>query len=293
MIALRLRRLWFALLPLAWLSEGVGGIALADGPSDPVAQTADASVGDEYAIPPGDPWYQPPPQQRGPRPTAGDRLVFKMRIAPHWFDGDDRFWYRNDLAGGAKEFILVDAVHGTRRPAFDHARLAAALSKAAGQTYKADRLPFDEIEFVDGAKVLPLPRRRCDLEVPPGFVRMLEGQGRSGGFHFRSRRRGIHTAKEPEPSAARRRGSSRTLRGAPFPRRQVDGIRQGAQRRRPGRGEDRGHPPEHRRQAGPVVRAALVVARLKDPGRVPDRTGRTQGGLPRCSHRPPAAAVPG
>ena len=37
------------------------------------------------------------------------RLVFKTRITPHWFDQNNRFWYRNDLAGGAQEFILVDA----------------------------------------------------------------------------------------------------------------------------------------------------------------------------------------
>ena len=64
----------------------------------------------------------------------------KMRITPHWFHQDNRFWYRNDLAGGAKEFILVDAEHGTRQPAFDHQKLAAGLSKAAGgEAYKADQ----------------------------------------------------------------------------------------------------------------------------------------------------------
>src|SRR5205823_694610 len=40
---------------------------------------------------------------------------------------DDRFWYRVTTSGGA-EFILVDPARGTRGPAFDHSRLAAALS---------------------------------------------------------------------------------------------------------------------------------------------------------------------
>src|SRR5689334_2243055 len=130
MTASRLRLLVPAFVLLAWPAR-------ADDPSD-------------FTIPPGDPWYEPSPQQRGPRPTEADRLVFKMRIAPHWFDGDDRLWYRNDLAGGAREFIMVDAARGTRGPAFDHARLAAALAKASGKDYKADRLPFDEIELSDG-----------------------------------------------------------------------------------------------------------------------------------------------
>jgi hypothetical protein len=80
--------------------------------------------------------------------------VFKATIVPHWFDNNTRFWYRNDLKGGAREFVLVDATQGTRTPAFDHAKLAAALGKAAGKEYAADRLPFDGIEFTDGAKAV-------------------------------------------------------------------------------------------------------------------------------------------
>jgi dipeptidyl aminopeptidase/acylaminoacyl peptidase len=89
--------------------------------------------------------------QRPPRPLGG---VYKDRITPHWFANNTRFWYRNALRGGAKEFILVDAEAGTRRPAFDHAKLAAALSKAAGKEYRPDRLPFDSIEFVDGGQAV-------------------------------------------------------------------------------------------------------------------------------------------
>ena len=65
-----------------------------------------------------------------------------------------KFWYRNDLKGGAKEFVLVDAEKGTRALAFDHAKLAAALSKEAEKQYQADRLPFSAIEFSDDARVV-------------------------------------------------------------------------------------------------------------------------------------------
>src|SRR5262249_52027042 len=44
--------------------------------------------------------------------------VFKETITPHWFAGNTRFWYRNDLRKGTREFILVDAEKGTRGPAF-------------------------------------------------------------------------------------------------------------------------------------------------------------------------------
>src|SRR5688572_10959874 len=68
--------------------------------------------------------------------------IYKSQINPNWFHDNSRFWYRNDLAGGANEFILVDAVAGSRQFAFDHQRLATALN------LRPDRLPFESIEFI-------------------------------------------------------------------------------------------------------------------------------------------------
>jgi dipeptidyl aminopeptidase/acylaminoacyl peptidase len=93
--------------------------------------------------------------------------VYKDRVTPHWFQENTRFWYRNELAGGASEFILVDAAAGTREPAFDHKKLAAALSKAAGKDFRADRLPFKEVEFVEQSRVVRFKVEdttwKCDL----------------------------------------------------------------------------------------------------------------------------------
>src|SRR5262249_11108741 len=78
--------------------------------------------------------------------------VFKSRVQPHWLGGNERFWYRNDLAEGAREFILVDPVKGTRQPAFDHAKVAEALSKATGKPQKAANLPIERMVIPrDGA----------------------------------------------------------------------------------------------------------------------------------------------
>src|SRR5262245_1447506 len=52
------------------------------------------------------------------RPMTGG--IYKGRVEPHWFQDNTRFWYRNDLRAGAKEFVLVDAESGKRGPAFDH-----------------------------------------------------------------------------------------------------------------------------------------------------------------------------
>jgi dienelactone hydrolase len=96
-----------------------------------------------------------------------ERGVYKARINPHWFHDNTQFWYRNDLKAGAKEFILVDAERGIRRPAFDHQKLAAALSTAAGREFKSDHLPFSDIEFSEDGKAVLFEaadkRWRCDL----------------------------------------------------------------------------------------------------------------------------------
>ena len=107
------------------------------------------------------------PLQKGTQPK-GARGVYRDKVTPHWFAGETKFWYRNDLKGGTKEFVLVDAEKGTRGVAFDHAKLATALSKAAEANFRADRLPFNDIEFSDDAKSVQFDaggkRWKCDLE---------------------------------------------------------------------------------------------------------------------------------
>src|SRR5262249_55325259 len=70
-----------------------------------------------------------------------------------WIESTSRFWYRKSVQGG-NEFVLVDANTLARRPAFDHEKLAASLSAASGQSYKAVTLPFSELTFIEDEKVL-------------------------------------------------------------------------------------------------------------------------------------------
>ncbi len=105
--------------------------------------------------------------QRAQQPQ-GSRRVYKDLVTPHWFDGDAKMWYRNELRGGEKEFILVDAEQGTRGPAFDHARLAKSLSKATDREYRAGRLPFDSITLDNKLKSVRFTLGKeswiCDLD---------------------------------------------------------------------------------------------------------------------------------
>ena len=93
-----------------------------------------------------------------PLGTAGLRRspIERDRVEPAWFDHNTRFWYRMDLFDSRQEFVLVDAAKGTRQPAFDHARVAAALTRLTGKDVAADRLPIDALDFetVPGAILL-------------------------------------------------------------------------------------------------------------------------------------------
>jgi dipeptidyl-peptidase 4 len=77
------------------------------------------------------------------------QLVFEADVLPNWIEHTNRFWYEN-VKLGRREFVVVDAERNTQTPAFDHSRLADALSRAASKPYSATELPFRSIEFMNG-----------------------------------------------------------------------------------------------------------------------------------------------
>jgi len=80
-------------------------------------------------------------------------LVFGDRAIPNWIDGA-HFWYRNNIPEGT-EFILIDAKKRTRKHAFDHDKLAAALSEVSGRRIDPFALPFSRFTFAaDGQSIV-------------------------------------------------------------------------------------------------------------------------------------------
>ena len=72
---------------------------------------------------------------------------------PAWIGSTGRFWYRKSVKGGS-EFVVFDTASSEKKPAFDHARLAAALSQATNQKYAPEKLPFTEITWVDEQRAI-------------------------------------------------------------------------------------------------------------------------------------------
>jgi dipeptidyl aminopeptidase/acylaminoacyl peptidase len=79
--------------------------------------------------------------------------VYGVAGDPTWIDGTAEFWYRKSVKGGS-EFVLVDAAAASRAPAFDHERMAAGLSEAAGESYEATTLPFSTFTYVDDRQAI-------------------------------------------------------------------------------------------------------------------------------------------
>ena len=111
-------------------------------------------------------------------PSNTSPLVLHSGVRPNWLAGD-RFWYRTNTADG-NEFIMVDPAHATRLPAFDHTRLASALSAAAGSTYTAAKLPFTEIDLApDGTAVtFSVSGKRWTCETRGDQCTPATGEGR-------------------------------------------------------------------------------------------------------------------
>jgi dipeptidyl aminopeptidase/acylaminoacyl peptidase len=125
-----------------------------------------------------------------------------------WIDSTSRFWYRRSTATGA-EFLVADATTKEKRPAFDHVRLASAISSLARRPVDAKALPFTTIAFADREQALVVSpiiagdtlRLRCTLAdyvcAPQPMRAQQGGRGNSGAGG------GLYGARPPEDTTAR------------------------------------------------------------------------------------------
>jgi dipeptidyl aminopeptidase/acylaminoacyl peptidase len=109
-------------------------------------------------------------------------LALGLPESATFIDKTSEFWYRRFVKGGY-EFVVMDAATQAKRPAFDHEKLSASLSKASGARLTALSLPTQGLNLVDQGKALEVvtndARWRCDLgnydcrklaNIPVGFV---------------------------------------------------------------------------------------------------------------------------
>jgi dipeptidyl aminopeptidase/acylaminoacyl peptidase len=119
-----------------------------------------------------------------------ESLVGNAAETPRWVGRTHRLYYRRTVKGG-HDFILVDADTKAKGPAFDHAKMAAALSSATGKTYGPLTLPFSTFDFVDtehGIQVVAEGATwRCTIadsachKATPAELEQSGGRGGRGG----------------------------------------------------------------------------------------------------------------
>jgi len=99
-----------------------------------------------------------------------------------WIGNTNRLFYRK-LSHGATEFVIFDAQTLQKRPAFDHEKIAAALSKLTGNIYKPQDLQLVGLRFDDAAAnfnaTIDTVAVRCTIS-DAACIR-VENPGRLGG----------------------------------------------------------------------------------------------------------------
>jgi dipeptidyl aminopeptidase/acylaminoacyl peptidase len=75
-----------------------------------------------------------------------ERYVFGTDVTPQWLSDSTRFWYRVRTPRGG-EYHLVDPIKSAKRPLFDNAKLAAAISAAIDSAVEPSKLTFTSIKF--------------------------------------------------------------------------------------------------------------------------------------------------
>jgi dipeptidyl aminopeptidase/acylaminoacyl peptidase len=75
------------------------------------------------------------------------KLVFSTSVTPHWLEFSDRFWYSYETPAGTRWWV-VDPIKKTKAPMFDHAKMAAQLTRMLRTPYDAQHLPITTVKFI-------------------------------------------------------------------------------------------------------------------------------------------------
>jgi dipeptidyl aminopeptidase/acylaminoacyl peptidase len=92
------------------------------------------------------------------------KLVDAPRVTPAWIDGTETFLYGRTTNAGT-ELMLVDAEARTKRPVFDHERMAAALAGVVEHEVDPTELPISDLELRDGVVRVVVEQKRIDVSL--------------------------------------------------------------------------------------------------------------------------------
>lgn len=137
-------------------------------------------------------------------PSKVSTMVFDTSVTPHWFTTSDKFWYSYKTSSGTAYYV-VDPVKGTKSALFDHAKLAAQLTRILQIPYDGEHLPIRNLRLIDHDTAMSFEVAIARTAVVPGLppetaaerARAQQNQDQNGGGGGRGGRGG--TAAAPPP----------------------------------------------------------------------------------------------
>ncbi|KPK88617.1 hypothetical protein AMJ80_10865 [bacterium SM23_31] len=135
------------------------------------------------------------------------QYVYDTSVRPNWIEESDLFWYTYRNSTG-RHYYLVDPVNKTKKPVFDNAQFAAALSSRFHKPYDPTQLPSLTIKFVKDMQAIEfaIDTVRYEYDLTTGkldSVGIVEQRGRGAAPPQRG---------GGEMDASRARGASREWR---------------------------------------------------------------------------------
>ncbi|MGN6626589.1 MAG: hypothetical protein ACTHLN_08210, partial [Tepidisphaeraceae bacterium] len=104
-------------------------------------------------------------------------MVLNTHVSAHWTKDGNSFWFAKERPQGARDFMWVDAEKATIQPAFDPARMAAALSQVLNKTITPDHLPIDGLEMASGTLVIHAQGKRWAFDPQTNTLSPAKGAG--------------------------------------------------------------------------------------------------------------------
>ena len=76
-----------------------------------------------------------------------EKMLYDTSVRPKWLENSEMFWYRFKNSSGT-HYYLVDPLEKTKKPIFDNAQLAAALSKELKKPFDPNHITIDSLRFI-------------------------------------------------------------------------------------------------------------------------------------------------
>lgn len=109
-------------------------------------------------------------------PEKINKMLFSTSVDPHWLKLTDRFWYVYETREG-KTWYIVDALKGSKRPLFDHAKLAAEITRIVKDPFDAQHLPIEKLKFIKDENVIQFEIKSTIDEIKKDTTARTGGRG--------------------------------------------------------------------------------------------------------------------